>query len=146
MSRFSFNIDPQKHLLLRPKVEDQKFEFLVYSAMAETPEQRELNLIGKVELRIALADTDVKLQSILQTYLPPLLLKLASESKSVRDKVLSVCQHISTRIKAPSIQLPVDALLKQYKKANNPLVRRFDLLYVQQGVDRLPVPVSPISY
>ena len=113
--------------------------------MAETPEQRELNLIGKVELRIALTDTDAKLQSILHTYLPPLLLKLASESKSVRNKVLSVCQHISTRIKAPSIQLPVDALLKQYKTAKNPLVRRFDLLYVQQGVDRLPIPVSPIS-
>ncbi len=114
--------------------------------MAETPEQRELNLIGKVELRIALADTDAKLQSTLQTYLPPLLLKLASESKSVRNKVLSVCQHISTRIKAPSIQLPVDALLKQYKATNNLLVRRFDLLYVQQGVDRMPVQVSPVWY
>jgi len=114
--------------------------------MAEAPEQRELNLIGKVELRIALADTDAKLQSTLQTYLPPLLLKLASESKSVRNKVLSVCQHISTRIKASSIQLPVDALLKQYKTANNLLVRRFDLLYVQQGVDRLPVQVSPVWY
>ena len=113
--------------------------------MAETPEQRELNLVGKVELRIALVETDAKLEATLRTYLPPLLLKLASESKSVRDKVISVCQHINTRIKPPSIKLPVTALLKQYKNTHSPLVRHFDLLYVQQGVDRLPVQVSPTS-
>ena len=39
-----------------------------------------------------------------------------------------------------SIQLPVGALLKQYKEQHNPLIRHFDLLYIQQGVDRLPVP------
>jgi proteasome component ECM29 len=72
----------------------------------QSPEQRELSLIGKVEMRIALADTDSKLESILKTYLAPLLLKLASEHASVRNKVLSVCQHISTRTKPQSIQLP----------------------------------------
>lgn len=56
-------------------------------ATTETPEAKELNLVGKVELRIALAESDVKLQSILNTYLPPLLLKLASEFVSVRNKV-----------------------------------------------------------
>jgi hypothetical protein len=60
------------------------------STPAETAEAaRELNLVGKVELRIALADSDSKLQSILNTYLPPLLLKLASEHLSVRNKVSS---------------------------------------------------------
>lgn len=51
-----------------------------------TSEERDLSLVGKVELRIALADSDAKLQSILNTYLAPLLLKLASEHVSVRNK------------------------------------------------------------
>lgn len=104
-----------------------------------TPEARELELVGKVEMRIALVPTDEKLQSSLNTYLPPLLLKLASEFLSVRNKVISVCQHINTRIKPPSIILPVATLLKQYKENHNALIRHFDLLYIYQGVDRLPV-------
>jgi hypothetical protein len=52
-------------------------------------EARELQLVGKVELRIALAK-DEKLESILKLYLPPLLLKLCSDHVTVRNKVLSV--------------------------------------------------------
>ena len=105
----------------------------------ETPEARELALIGKVELRIAVAATDEKLQSMLNTYLAPLLLKLLSDFVSVRNRVISVCQHINTRIKLPTIQIPVAVLLKQFKDHQNPLVRHFDLLYIQQGIGRLPV-------
>ncbi|PWY76180.1 hypothetical protein BO70DRAFT_411153 [Aspergillus heteromorphus CBS 117.55] len=100
-------------------------------------EARELSLISKVELRIALADTDVKLESLLKTYLPPLLLKLGSESLAVRNKVIAVCQHVNTRVQAPSIKLPVAALLKQFKEQKSQLIRHFDLLYLQQGIDRL---------
>jgi proteasome component ECM29 len=49
-------------------------------------EARELELVGKVEMRIALAQ-DEKLESILKVYLPPLLLKLGSSYVSVRNKV-----------------------------------------------------------
>ncbi|KAI9832372.1 MAG: hypothetical protein M1819_004360 [Sarea resinae] len=109
-------------------------------AVPESTEARELSLVGKVELRVALADTDSKFESILKTFLPPLLLKLASEHVSVRNKVISVCQHINTRIKPPSIKLPVLALLQQFKsQPASPLVRHFDLLYIQQGLGRLPV-------
>ncbi len=108
-------------------------------ASTETPEARELSLVGKVEMRVALVSNDEKLQSALNTYLPPLLLKLASEFVSVRNKVITVCQHINTRIKPPSIKLPVATLLKQYKDNRNALVRHFDLLYIQQGIDRLPL-------
>ena len=55
--------------------------------MTESAEQRELSLVGKVELRIALVETDSKLEATLKTYLPPLLLKLASEHLTVRNKV-----------------------------------------------------------
>jgi len=50
-------------------------------------EARELQLVEKVEMKIALAKDD-KLESILRPYLPPLLLKLASDHQSVRSKVL----------------------------------------------------------
>ncbi|KAJ6092920.1 hypothetical protein N7486_008209 [Penicillium sp. IBT 16267x] len=106
-------------------------------ADSQSPEARELSLIGKVEFRIAMADTDEKLQSLLQIYLPPLLLKLSSDSVAVRNKVISVCQHVNTRVKDPTIQLPVAALLKQFKEQKSQLVRHFDLIYAQQGIDRL---------
>ncbi|CEN61536.1 hypothetical protein ASPCAL08190 [Aspergillus calidoustus] len=106
-------------------------------AATTSPEARELSLISKVELRIALADTDEKLESLLGTYLAPLLLKLGSESHAVRNKVISVCQHINTRVKAPAIKLPVAALLKQFKEQKAQLIRHFDLVYLQQGIDRL---------
>ncbi|KAJ6155055.1 hypothetical protein N7470_005621 [Penicillium chermesinum] len=106
-------------------------------AESPSPEARELSLIGKVEFRIAMADSDDKLQSLLGTYLPPLLLKLSSESVAVRNKVISVCQHVNTRVKTPTIQLPVAALLKQFKEQKSQLVRHFDLVYAQQGIDRL---------
>jgi proteasome component ECM29 len=102
-----------------------------------SPESRELALVGKVEMRIALADTDSKLQSLLSTYLPPLLLKLGSDSIAVRNKVISVCQHVNTRIKSEDIQLPVGALLKQFKDTTTALIRHFDVLYIQQGWPRL---------
>ncbi len=56
----------------------------------ESPETKELSLVGKVELRIALADSDTKLESILKTFLTPLLLKLASEHLTVRNKVCNI--------------------------------------------------------
>lgn len=55
--------------------------------MATASAEKELSLVGKVELRIALADSDEKLEALLKTYLAPLLLKLASEHASVRNKV-----------------------------------------------------------
>lgn len=56
-------------------------------AAAQTPDAKELALVGKVEMRIALADSEKKLQDLLKVYLAPLLLKLASEHVAVRNKV-----------------------------------------------------------
>jgi proteasome component ECM29 len=52
-----------------------------------TPEAKELELVGKVEMRIALTDSDAKLEAMLKVYLAPLLLKLGSEHLKVRNKV-----------------------------------------------------------
>lgn len=101
-------------------------------------EARELALVEKVEFRFALADTDAKFQTLLNTYLSPLLLKLGSEHASVRNKVISTCQHINTRVKPQNIRLPVPALVNQFKEnQKSSLIRHFDLLYAQQGITRL---------
>ena len=70
-------------------------------AQPDSQEARELTLLGKVEMRIALSDSDTKLESLLKTYLAPVLLKLVSEHLSVRNKVIAICQHVNTRIKSP---------------------------------------------
>ncbi|KAF1965015.1 ARM repeat-containing protein [Bimuria novae-zelandiae CBS 107.79] len=109
-------------------------------ASTQSPEERELALVGKVEMRIALADSEKKLEDLLRLYLAPLLLKLGSDSVAVRNKVISICQHINTRIKPQEIKLPVAALLKQFKENGDvALIRHFDILYIQQGISRLPV-------
>jgi len=103
-----------------------------------TPEAKELALVAKVEMRIALASSDKKLAELLNIYLAPLLLKLGSDSVAVRNKVISICQHINTRIKSQDIRLPVGVLLKQYKDHGHvALIRHFDILYIQQGISRL---------
>lgn len=56
-------------------------------ASEQTPEAKELALVAKVEMRIALAGSDKKLEDLLRLYLAPLLLKLASDSVAVRNKV-----------------------------------------------------------
>ena len=109
-------------------------------ASTQSSEARELSLIDKVELRIALADDDAKLQSILATYLAPLLLKLASEHVNVRNKIITICQHINTRVQPENIQLPISSLVKQFKDQNaSHLVRHFDVVYIQKGFPRLTV-------
>lgn len=63
-------------------------------SIVETPEAKEMSLLGKVELRIALADSDKKVEEILQTYLAPLLLKLKSQYISVRNKVRCTSRYV----------------------------------------------------
>ncbi|KAF8866467.1 ARM repeat-containing protein [Acephala macrosclerotiorum] len=101
-------------------------------------EARELELCGKVEMRIALAKDD-KLEALLKTYLSPLLLKLASEYPAVRNKVVEICQHVKIRLAGnKDIVLPVAALLKQYKEnPQSSMIRHFDLMFIQQSIGKL---------
>lgn len=68
--------------------------------MSEPDEAKELRLCNNVELKIALAESDDKLQRLLNLYLAPLLLKLASPHVNVRNKVcdlllMSSCESAS---------------------------------------------------
>lgn len=101
-------------------------------------EQRELDLVEKVDFRIlAVANNEEKLQQLLKTFLPPLLLKAGSDYASVRNKVVQVCQRLTTFIKQPSIVLPVAALLDQYKATESQLIKHFDIVFIQHSVGRL---------
>lgn len=102
-------------------------------------EAKELNLLKNVENRIVFAQNDAALQTILKTFLCPMLLKLESPHAAVREKTISICQHINTRIKPSGIQLPVAALLTQFQTANaGLLLKNFDLMYIQRGLERVP--------
>lgn len=63
---------------------------------APSTEQRELQLLEKVEFKIlGVANKEKKLQELLQTYLPPVILKAASDHPSVR---LKVRKHYNLRV------------------------------------------------
>ena len=99
---------------------------------------REYRLIEQLELRIASANNDEKFENIIQKFLPALILKLASETEANRNLTVKICQYVSQRLKiSQGIQLPISALLKNFKEAQNAYVRRFSLLFIQQGISRV---------
>jgi hypothetical protein len=94
-------------------------------------EQRELDLVDKVDFRIvAVANNEDKLQQLLKVYLPALLLKLASEHKSVQTKVswhplpmpLSRSPHNSHRF-SPTLTLTHRHRLSKYANDLKPSFR-----------------------
>ncbi|KEY69301.1 hypothetical protein S7711_01751 [Stachybotrys chartarum IBT 7711] len=105
---------------------------------AASTEQRELQLVESVDFRIlAVANNEEKLQQILQRYLAPLILKAASEYRSVSTKVIEILVRLKTFIKAPQIILPMVALLEQYKTQSSPVVKHLDLSFLQHSLERI---------
>lgn len=105
---------------------------------------REYRLIELLELRIASADSDEKFESIIQRFLPALILKLESGTERNRNLAIKVCQYVNQRVKiSQSIQLPVQGLVKNFREAQNGFVRRFSLLFVQQGLARIKTSEAP---
>lgn len=107
-------------------------------------EEKERELVEKVELRLALADTPQKFEHSLDTFLAPLLLKLASPHASVRQTVFNSLKDILSRLNSlKEVKVPVRKLL--FQAQNPPLnagqdgsnVRLYSLLLVSKGVDRL---------
>lgn len=105
---------------------------------------QELQLIQKVELRFALADTNEKFQSSLQLYLAPLLLKFASSDKEVRVQLGKTVKFLLSKFNAtPELKLPYKALLDQVKSPNlkpgqDPaVVQSYTLLFLSKSIPRL---------
>lgn len=106
--------------------------------------EQEISLLNKVELRIALAESNSQLENALKIYLPPVLLKLASPNAQVRQLVFKIIQHVIPRITAArNLRLPVEALIDQVKNPNlssdldSTSVRLYSALFVSRGVDRI---------
>ncbi|XP_020604939.1 proteasome-associated protein ECM29 homolog [Orbicella faveolata] len=100
----------------------------------------ELELLERVFLRVASAETDDQLEKTVKTFLCPLLLKVASPHQEVKNKVMTLLTHLNKRLKSrPKIQLPVDSLLLQYQDVSIPaFVANFAILYLRMGFPRLP--------
>ncbi|XP_067931568.1 proteasome adapter and scaffold protein ECM29-like [Watersipora subatra] len=102
-------------------------------------EQEEGALVDRVFFRILATETDESFQASLYKFLPPVLLKMASNHQTVRKKVMEVLQHINKRLKSrPLITLPVTQLFEQYIDGGNPImVTNFSLVYIKMGYPRL---------
>lgn len=106
--------------------------------MAASNEQRELDLVDKVNLRILnVANDGTKLTPLLKTYLAPLLLKAGSEHASVRSKIVLVSTRLKTFIQSPDVVLPVATLLDQYIKNPHPVIRQLDIGFIQHSIERI---------
>lgn len=106
--------------------------------------ENELTLVNRVELRIALAESNEQFEASLKLYLAPILLKLASPHQEVRRAIFKMIQNLIPRINAArEIQLPVENLLNQAKAPNvsensdSSSVVLYSLLFVSKGVERL---------
>ncbi|KAG0331256.1 hypothetical protein BG004_001755, partial [Podila humilis] len=102
--------------------------------------ESDLKLLDNVELRFALAETDAQLEKTLNTFLCPVLLKLASPTEAVRSKVVGILTHINKRVRPKSaIQLPVSSLLQQFSTTPSVMVKNFTLIYIEMGFERTPL-------
>ncbi len=76
----------------------------------------DLGWLDALLFRLASADTDERLAQVLDRSLPTCLAKLGSQRDGVRKKVMELLVHVNKRVKDNhAIQLPVQALLQQYK-------------------------------
>jgi proteasome component ECM29 len=98
-------------------------------------------LLDKVFFKILSSETDFDFEENLNTFLPKLILKLATSDEVVRRKVMEILVHINKRIKSrPEVQLPLDDLLKMFNEssdANLSFVTNFSLIYIKLSFPRL---------
>eukprot|EP01135_Chromosphaera_perkinsii_P004716 Nk52_evm27s294 gene=Nk52_evmTU27s294 len=110
-------------------------------------ECEEIELLEKVLMRLAMCDTDEKLSKSVITFLPPVILKMASPHQAVKGKVMEILSHLNKRIKDQThIQLPVTALVEQYMNEDLPIImKNFTLIYLEMGFERLPTVEEKIN-
>jgi proteasome component ECM29 len=107
-------------------------------ASSQSEVEREYTLISKLELRIASASTDDKLEELLQKFLPALLLKLASPTERNRNATIKICHYVNGRLKInTSIKVPISALVKTFRENANAVIRHFCLVFIELGLPRI---------
>ncbi|KAI9262019.1 proteasome stabiliser-domain-containing protein [Sporodiniella umbellata] len=85
-----------------------------------------------------MSKTDAQLEKNIQVFLPPVLLKLASNQTAVKAKVMEILSHINKRVKPnENIKLPFDALLTQFTDHRiTAFVKNFTLIYLEMSAGR----------
>ncbi|CAG8524233.1 10813_t:CDS:10, partial [Cetraspora pellucida] len=103
--------------------------------------EEEIELLEKVELRLALAETDAQLEKLLNAFLSPILLKLASPHEVVRTKVMGILTHINKRTRSKNdIKLPLNPLIDLVcsdKVTRSAFVKNFAIIYLEMAYFRL---------
>jgi proteasome component ECM29 len=86
-----------------------------------------------------MCNTDAQLEKTINTFLPPVLLKLASTQEASKRKVMEILSHINKRVKANvSIKLPFESLLSQLTDEKvTAFVKNFTLIYLEMSVQRM---------
>ncbi|CAH0727922.1 unnamed protein product, partial [Brenthis ino] len=97
-------------------------------------------LLDRVFLRLGNANTDDQLESCLNRFLPPVILKLSSPHEQIRTKVMELLIHVNKRVKCRNeVQLPVETLLQLYRDpTSNSFIINFSIIYITMGFPRLP--------
>ncbi|KAJ3256608.1 hypothetical protein HK103_005242 [Boothiomyces macroporosus] len=98
--------------------------------------EKEIELLEKVELRLALASDESSFESQITTLLCPILAKLDSPHQQVKTKAMAVCSHINKRCNSGNINLPVDKLIEFYH-SSGPTSRAFAIIYLKKGFTTL---------
>uniref|UniRef100_A0A182JBI6 TOG domain-containing protein n=1 Tax=Anopheles atroparvus TaxID=41427 RepID=A0A182JBI6_ANOAO len=107
--------------------------------MAGNPTE-ELELLERVLLRLGYADTDEQLQTTVNKFLTPVLIKITSPNENVRKKVMEILTHINKRLKSRNqIQIPLAPLLAQYQQAESLFLINFAIIYITMGFPRLTI-------
>ncbi|XP_055390335.1 proteasome-associated protein ECM29 homolog [Condylostylus longicornis] len=102
--------------------------------------KEEIELLERVLLRFGNADTDEKLETAVGKFLAPVILKITSPHENVRCKVIEVLTHLNKRLKSRSnVQIPVEALLNQFKDSDSAFLHNFSIIYIKMGYPRLPI-------
>lgn len=107
-------------------------------------EEKERQLVEKVELRFALADSGEKLEKSLDTFVAPLLLKLGSPHATVRQAVFNALKDILARLNSlKEVKVPAERLIVQAQKPavaaeqDDSSIRLYSLLLASRGIDRM---------
>ena len=104
-------------------------------------DKQKIVLLDKVFFKILASETDMDFEDNLRTFLPKLLIKLATSEEMVRKKIMEIFVHINKRIKSrPNVLLPLDELLNMFNDpayANLSFFANFSLIYIKLSFPRL---------
>jgi len=97
----------------------------------------EVAQLDNVLLRLAMIESDERLQTVLAGSLPLILNMLSSQHGATKKKVMEVLGHINKRTAGGKVALPLPALVQQYLDEQvGAFQKNFTLIYIKQAFSR----------